>query len=86
MHGLSRYRNDVRIQGVGMTSDGSNWMDLPLHYALAAIVDDASVTRGVVSLAVGIDNLLARATATYNRVDGSDIGVCPVRLQTPMRA
>lgn len=55
--GLSSYRNDVRIDGMGITSGGPNWMDPPLHYAPAAIVEDVTVTRGVTSVADSVDHI-----------------------------
>lgn len=55
--GMSSYRNQTHIDGMGVTSGGPNWMDPPLHYAPAALVESLSVTRGIPSVADSIDSI-----------------------------
>lgn len=55
--GLSGYRNAVRIDGMGIASGGPNWMDPPLHYAPAALVEKVTVTRGIPSVAESVDRI-----------------------------
>ncbi|WP_158583436.1 TonB-dependent receptor [Salinisphaera sp. Q1T1-3] len=62
--GLSGYRNQVNIDGMGIASGGPNWMDPPLHYAPAALVDTLSVTRGIPSVADSIDAIGTTIDAT----------------------
>lgn len=55
--GLSSYRNQTQIDGMGITSGGPNWMDPPLHYAPAALVETLSVGRGIPSVADSVDSI-----------------------------
>ncbi|AWN16096.1 TonB-dependent siderophore receptor [Salinisphaera sp. LB1] len=55
--GLTGYRNQTRIDGMSVASGGPNWMDPPLHYAPAALVESLSVTRGIPSVADSIDTI-----------------------------
>ena len=65
--GSAGYRNAVRIDGMGVTSGGPNWMDPPLHYAPAALVDDVTVTRGLSSVADSVDQIGAVIDAKTDR-------------------
>lgn len=55
--GMSSYRNQTQIDGMGITSGGPNWMDPPLHYAPAALMQSLSVTRGIPSVADSVDGI-----------------------------
>ena len=65
--GLTGYRNQTQIDGQGITSGGPNWMDPPLHYAPAALVESLSVTRGIPSVADSVDSIGTTANATTRK-------------------
>ena len=65
--GLTGYRNQVTIDGMGIASGGPNWMDPPLHYAPAALVDNVSVTRGIPSVTDSVDAIGTTVNATTRR-------------------
>ncbi|MES1924780.1 TonB-dependent receptor [Salinisphaera sp. T31B1] len=67
--GLSGYRNNVRIDGMGIDSGGPNWMDPPLHYAPAALVERVRVTRGIPSVADSVDAIGTVVEAETDRGD-----------------
>jgi len=67
--GLSGYRNQVTIDGMGIASGGPNWMDPPLHYAPAALVEEVSVTRGIPSVADSVDAIGTTVNATTKTSD-----------------
>lgn len=62
--GLTGYRNQTQIDGMGVASGGPNWMDPPLHYAPGSLVESLSVTRGIPSVADSIDTIGTTAEAT----------------------
>jgi len=70
--GLAGFRNDVRIDGMGITSGGPNWMDPPLHYAPGAMVESLTVTRGIPSVADSVDHIGTVVDATTKRGDYGD--------------
>ena len=65
--GSAGYRNAVRIDGMGITSGGPNWMDPPLHYAPAALAEDVTITRGLPSVADSVDQIGAVIDAKTDR-------------------
>ncbi|MCG8325693.1 MAG: TonB-dependent receptor, partial [Thiotrichales bacterium] len=51
--GLFGPRMNTRIDGMYINSGGPNWMDPPLHYLPASLVDSISVSRGIASVSTG---------------------------------
>ncbi|WP_353222162.1 TonB-dependent receptor plug domain-containing protein [Salinisphaera hydrothermalis] len=62
--GLTGYRNQITIDGMGVAPGGPNWMDPPLHYAPAALVESLTVTRGIPSVADSVDTIGTAVNAT----------------------
>ncbi len=51
--GMFGPRVNVLIDGTYLESGGPNWMDPPLHYLPASLVDSIEVTRGIASVSTG---------------------------------
>jgi len=72
--GLFGARMNVRIDGMGMTPGGPNWMDPPLHYLPASQVESLEVERGIASVSSGASTLggTIRAHSKQSRFGNRD--------------
>ena len=51
--GLFGPRMNVRVDGMYISSGGPNWMDPPLHYLPAGLIDELSLARGIAGVGTG---------------------------------
>lgn len=51
--GLFGPRMNVRVDGMYINSGGPNWMDPPLHYLPAGLIDELSLARGIANVGTG---------------------------------
>ena len=51
--GMYGIRMNVRLDGMYVNSGGPNWMDPPLHYMPASLLDSIEVSRGIASVSYG---------------------------------
>jgi len=72
--GLFGPRMNVRIDGMGMTPGGPNWMDPPLHYLPAGQIESLEVERGIASVSSGSSTLggTVRARSRQSRFTSED--------------
>ena len=71
--GMFGPRMNARIDGMHLTPGGPNWMDPPLHYLPAALLDKFQVYRGIapVSSGTGIGGYVDASMKTSRFTDGS---------------
>lgn len=82
LSGITQYRGmfgtrmNVSVDGTYIGSGGPNWMDPPLHYAPAVLLDSLKLQRGIPSVSVGnetIGGYVAAQSKTGEFTDSDDV-------------
>ena len=55
--GMSRFRVNTQINGATISAGGPNWMDSPLSYAPAALLESLEVHRGIAPVSAGAETI-----------------------------
>lgn len=72
--GMSRFRVNTQINGTTISAGGPNWMDPPLSYAPAALLESLEVHRGIAPVSAGTETIGGAINAKTWRADFSETG------------